>query len=69
MTSMFRLQERIAALMGSGLSLDQVEQEVIDPAHISGERKAALWLYAWSVSQGSARELANAGPSRKNPAI
>jgi hypothetical protein len=46
--SVERLQEWIAAMMQSGRSLDWVESEVIDPSELSADRKAALWLYAWS---------------------
>jgi hypothetical protein len=50
--SVSRLQVRIAAMMQSGVSLDRVENEVIDPAELSSDRKAALWLYAWSFIDG-----------------
>jgi hypothetical protein len=60
MTSMVRLQDRIAVLLGSGKSLDEVEREVIEPAKISGEQKAALWLVAWSIFHG----VAPTGPPR-----
>jgi hypothetical protein len=53
MTSIFRLQERLALLIGKGKSLEEVEQQVIEPADISAEQKAALWLYAWSTFHGS----------------
>ena len=55
MDSIVRLQERIAMVMERGDSLDQVEQEVIAAADISGEQRAALWLYAWSFTNGSAQ--------------
>jgi hypothetical protein len=45
-------QERVAAMMQSGLSLDRVEHEVIEPSDLSSDRKAALWLYAWSFMDG-----------------
>jgi hypothetical protein len=50
--SVSRLQVRIASMMQSGVSLDRVENEVIDPAELSSDRKAALWLYAWSFIDG-----------------
>jgi len=54
MTSIFRLQDRIALLIGNGNSLDEVEQQVIEPAEVSAEQKTALWLFAWSTFHGSA---------------
>jgi phytoene/squalene synthetase len=47
-----RLQERVAALMSCGASLDRVEDEIIDPSDLSADQKAALWLYAWSFMEG-----------------
>jgi hypothetical protein len=53
------LQERIAALMERGVSLDQVEENVIEPSPLDPDQKAALWLYAWSfVDTHSQREEA-----------
>jgi hypothetical protein len=52
MASVVRLQERIATMMLSGMPLDMVESEVIDPAELTSDRKAALWLYAWSFKEG-----------------
>jgi hypothetical protein len=51
--SVVRLQERIAAMMMSGVTLDTVESEIIDPSGLSADRKAALWLYAWSFMEGT----------------
>ncbi len=48
MASAYRLQERIAAMMFGGASLDRVEHDVIEPCDLSADQKAALWLYAWS---------------------
>jgi rhamnogalacturonyl hydrolase YesR len=42
------LQERVAVMMERGVSLDQVENEVIDHSPLNQDQKAALWLYAWS---------------------
>jgi hypothetical protein len=52
-TSVVRLQERIAAMMMSGVPLETIESEVIDTSGLSSERKAALWLYAWSFMEGT----------------
>ena len=43
---------------GGGDSIEQVEQDVIAAADISSERKAALWLYAWSFANGAAQRHA-----------
>jgi hypothetical protein len=47
-----RLQERIAFMMHGGISLDRIEADVIEPSGLSEDRKAALWLYAWSFKEG-----------------
>ena len=52
MISVVGLQERIAAMMRCGTTLDQVENQVIDPCELSKDQKAALWLYAWSFMEG-----------------
>ena len=58
MESIVRLQERIAVGMERGDTLEQVEQDVIAAADVSSERKAALWLYAWSFMNGAAQRQA-----------
>ena len=40
------LQEKIAARVGHGGSLADVQREIIDPSPLSEEQRAALWLYA-----------------------
>ena len=50
--SLYRLQERVATMMECGASLDRVETEVIEPSDLASDRKAALWLYAWSFTEG-----------------
>jgi hypothetical protein len=59
MASVFGLQERIAVMMRCGAPLEEVESQVIDPCTLSGDQKAALWLYAWSfMERGEQRDLA-----------
>jgi hypothetical protein len=41
--------------MRSGASLAEVERTVIAPATLSRDRKAALWLYAWSCDAHKCR--------------
>jgi hypothetical protein len=54
---MIRLQERIAALMECGATLDRVKREVIEPSGLSADQQSALWLFAVGMadhdSQGS----------------
>lgn len=45
---MDRLVAEIASRMRSGASLVEVEDAVISPSALDSDRKAALWLYAWS---------------------
>jgi hypothetical protein len=45
---LLKRQERIRKHLRHGRSLDEVEEEIIDPAPLDQEHKAALWLYAWS---------------------
>jgi hypothetical protein len=67
MASLARLQERVASMMRAGASLDHVETEVVEPAELDSEQKAALWLFAWSFLEGQeqraelARHLLDAG--------
>ena len=35
--------------MWAGRGLSEVEDELIDPAALSTDEKAALWLLAWSM--------------------
>lgn len=42
------LQERIADMLEAGSSLDVIDERVIQPAPLSEDQKAALWLFAWS---------------------
>ena len=53
MAGIVRYQERIAVMMQCGASLDRVEEEVIAKTELSSDRKAALWLYAWSFMEGT----------------
>ncbi len=44
------LQELIRLRLGRGISLDELEEEVIDPAPLGSEQKAELWLYASAMA-------------------
>jgi hypothetical protein len=38
-------------MIRNGASLDEVEQQVIEPSKVGPDREAALWLYAWSLME------------------
>lgn len=52
MASVYRLQERIAAIAWDERSLDRVEREVIDRHELSGGQKSGLRQFAWSFLNG-----------------
>jgi hypothetical protein len=41
------LREDIDAMLLDGCSLEEIERELVDPAPVGEEARAALWLYAW----------------------
>jgi hypothetical protein len=47
-SSLRAAQAEIASRMRQGEDFGDVETEVIDPAPLPEEEKAALWLYGWS---------------------
>jgi hypothetical protein len=44
------LQDHILVALHHGDSLSEVKEEIIEPAPLDEERKAALWLYAMSIA-------------------
>ena len=42
------LADEIRKRMRHGDSIDVVDSEIIERSDLSGDQKAALWLYAWS---------------------
>jgi hypothetical protein len=42
------VEHEIRQRMRHGDSIDDVDLEVIERSGLSGDQKAALWLYAWS---------------------
>jgi hypothetical protein len=44
--SFAELQDLIRRALHHGDHLDEVKEEIIDPAPLAEEQKAALWLYA-----------------------
>jgi hypothetical protein len=50
MPGIIELREKITERIDEGVSLDQVERELIEREdHLGDEEKAALWLFAWSL--------------------
>jgi hypothetical protein len=61
-------QDQISTLVDQGVSLDDIESEVIEPAaELSDEERSALWLFAWS-RQRRTRELRRLS-RRREPAV
>jgi hypothetical protein len=44
-------REQIALWIDRGATLATVEDELIEPATVSEDERAAMWLYAWSYAQ------------------
>jgi hypothetical protein len=53
-------RERVAQAVGDGASLDEVEDELIEPAPLPTELRDALWLYAWGLTEREREESAAA---------
>jgi hypothetical protein len=66
-----KVQDEIAAWIQAGHDLDEIETELIAPAPMSDDGRAALWLYAWALRDSSAarrrRALMSAMPRRARP--
>jgi hypothetical protein len=43
------LQHQVMVAMSEGTSVDDVNEEIIEPAPLDPDAKGALWLYAWSL--------------------
>lgn len=43
--------DQIALWIDGGATLATVEDELIEPATVREDERAALWLYAWSYAQ------------------
>jgi hypothetical protein len=55
-----RLKDQVAVMMLTGASLGRVETDLIDPAPVNANQKAALWLFARSfVDLGEQRAEAS----------
>jgi hypothetical protein len=60
-TSPPAVRRRVATLVDAGLSLQEIEEAVLDREPLSDEERAALWLYAW----GRWRRQARRRPERR----
>jgi hypothetical protein len=40
--------DTVSSWLDAGATLEEIEVELLDPAPLSDEQRAALWLYAWS---------------------
>ena len=45
------LHRQIAHAVRTGLDLDEIEEDIIEPAAIAEDEKSALWLYAQVLSE------------------
>jgi hypothetical protein len=43
------LQHQVMLAMSDGTSVDDVNEQIIEPAPLDPDAKGALWLYAWSL--------------------
>jgi hypothetical protein len=43
------LEHQVMVAMSDGMSVDDVNDEIIEPAPLDPDAKGALWLYAWSL--------------------
>lgn len=57
------LQQQIAYALRDGADLDSIEAELIDPALVDEEQKAALWLYAEALQARRSRIVFATGHS------
>ena len=59
-TALLDVREQILMRSRAGDQIDNIERDLIDPAPLVEDDKAALWLLAWSAARTGA---ADAGPS------
>jgi hypothetical protein len=49
------LQTEIAAGVADGVPVEELDDELIKPAPLNTDLRAALWLYAWALEKHAAR--------------
>jgi hypothetical protein len=60
-------QDRIATLVDQGMTLDEIEADVLEPAvELDDEERSALWLFAWGRERRH-RELRSLTRRREPP--
>jgi hypothetical protein len=47
--------DTVTSWLDAGRTLEEIERELLDPAPLGEEQRAALWLYAWSQKRGHDR--------------
>jgi hypothetical protein len=50
-----RLLQQVDEAVGTGRSLDEIDEELITPAPVPKDQKAALWLYVFSYQSHEAQ--------------
>ena len=50
-----RARKRIVAAAARGDSIEKIDDEIISPTPVTGEAKAALWLFAWNLQPSRIR--------------
>ncbi len=55
MAGLTLLKEKVAAAVGAGADLKEVEEDVIERAPLEPDVRDALWLYAWTLSEQAQR--------------
>jgi hypothetical protein len=51
MSVSYHLREEILAAVRGGASLQDIEREIVDPAALAEDDRAALWLFAWGTAE------------------
>lgn len=57
------LQDEIAAGVAAGVPVDELDDDLIQPAPLTSDQRAALWLYAWALEKHSARSAGSPAPN------
>jgi hypothetical protein len=50
-----RLLQQVDEAVGTGRSLDEIDEKLITPARVPKDQKAAVWLYVFSYQSHSAQ--------------
>ncbi|MBV9310962.1 MAG: hypothetical protein JOZ73_09020 [Solirubrobacterales bacterium] len=55
-TALLDVREQVLARSRAGDEIDKIEHDLIEPAPLVEDDKAALWLLAWSAAQTGAAD-------------